>query len=164
MCWPTEGDPYFSGSTLEETCQLAEGYPNLVPVMSSGGHLALLDPSAPFLFRGRRRYYRSEMHLTHRSCQPQLLWLLAVWGLHPIITQVPLDSSGFYQHHGPEGGTMCILQSNHFHSLLFLQFRMQNLPLIWDVADITFKKCFPHRIRLRLLEFIQTHFAFWNWF
>ncbi|XP_037538980.1 protection of telomeres protein 1 [Nematolebias whitei] len=51
---------FLHGSTLEETCRLAEGYPNLVPVMSSGGHLALLDPSAPFLFRGRRRYYRCQ--------------------------------------------------------------------------------------------------------
>uniref|UniRef100_A0A3B4Y197 Protection of telomeres protein 1 n=1 Tax=Seriola lalandi dorsalis TaxID=1841481 RepID=A0A3B4Y197_SERLL len=47
----------FSGSTLEETCRLTAGYQNIVPVRSSGGHLALLDLSAPFLFRGRRRYY-----------------------------------------------------------------------------------------------------------
>lgn len=49
-----------AGSTLEETRLLSAGYQNIVPVTSSGGHLALLDLSAPFLFRGRRRYYGSE--------------------------------------------------------------------------------------------------------
>lgn len=48
---------FIRGSTLEETCQLADSYQNIVPVRSSEGHLALLDLSAPFLFRGRRRYY-----------------------------------------------------------------------------------------------------------
>ncbi|XP_028287747.1 protection of telomeres protein 1 [Parambassis ranga] len=48
---------FLMGSTLEETCQLAASYPNIVPVRSSGGRLALLDLSAPFLFRGRKRYY-----------------------------------------------------------------------------------------------------------
>lgn len=48
---------FVMGSTLEETCRLATGYQNIVPVRSSGGHLALLDLSAPFLFRGRKRYY-----------------------------------------------------------------------------------------------------------
>ncbi|KAF0040436.1 hypothetical protein F2P81_006334, partial [Scophthalmus maximus] len=46
-----------SGSTLEETSRLAAGYHNIVPVKSSDGHLALLDLSAPFLFRGRKRFY-----------------------------------------------------------------------------------------------------------
>ncbi|XP_045897757.1 protection of telomeres protein 1-like, partial [Micropterus dolomieu] len=48
---------FVMGSTLEETCRLTTGYQNIVPVRSSGGHLALLDLSAPFLFRGRKRYY-----------------------------------------------------------------------------------------------------------
>ncbi|XP_022620315.1 protection of telomeres protein 1 isoform X1 [Seriola dumerili] len=48
---------FLMGSTLEETCRLTAGYQNIVPVRPSGGHLALLDLSAPFLFRGRRRYY-----------------------------------------------------------------------------------------------------------
>ncbi|XP_039989780.1 protection of telomeres protein 1 [Xiphias gladius] len=48
---------FLMGSTLEETCRLAASYQNIVPVRSSGGHLALLDLSAPFLFRGRKRYY-----------------------------------------------------------------------------------------------------------
>ncbi|KAG8012402.1 Protection of telomeres protein 1 [Nibea albiflora] len=48
---------FLMGSTLEETRQLASGYQNIVPVRSSGGHLTLLDLSAPFLFRGRRKYY-----------------------------------------------------------------------------------------------------------
>ncbi|XP_040895129.1 protection of telomeres protein 1 [Toxotes jaculatrix] len=48
---------FLMGSTLEETCRLAAGYQNIVPVRSSGGHLTLLDLSAPFLFRGRKRYY-----------------------------------------------------------------------------------------------------------
>ncbi|KAK9516192.1 hypothetical protein VZT92_024138 [Zoarces viviparus] len=48
---------FLMGSTLEETCRLAAGYQNIVPVMSSGGHMTLLDLSAPFLFRGRKRYY-----------------------------------------------------------------------------------------------------------
>ncbi|XP_042266718.1 protection of telomeres protein 1 isoform X1 [Thunnus maccoyii] len=48
---------FLMGSTLEETCRLASGYQNIVPVRSSGGQLALLDLTAPFLFRGRKRYY-----------------------------------------------------------------------------------------------------------
>ncbi|XP_071771304.2 protection of telomeres protein 1 [Centroberyx gerrardi] len=48
---------FLRGSTLEETCRLAAGYQNIVPVRPSGGSMALLDLSAPFLFRGRKRYY-----------------------------------------------------------------------------------------------------------
>uniref|UniRef100_A0A671VFJ7 Protection of telomeres protein 1 n=1 Tax=Sparus aurata TaxID=8175 RepID=A0A671VFJ7_SPAAU len=48
---------FLMGSTLAETCRLASGYQNIVPVRSSGGQLTLLDLSAPFLFRGRKRYY-----------------------------------------------------------------------------------------------------------
>ncbi|XP_061578168.1 protection of telomeres protein 1 [Cololabis saira] len=48
---------FLMGSTLEETCRLAASYQNVVPVTSSGGHLAPLDSSAPFLFTGRKRYY-----------------------------------------------------------------------------------------------------------
>ncbi|XP_072242571.1 protection of telomeres protein 1 isoform X1 [Leuresthes tenuis] len=48
---------FLMGTSLEETCQVAAGYQNIVPVTSSSGHLALLDLSAPFLFRGRKRYY-----------------------------------------------------------------------------------------------------------
>ncbi|XP_008302733.1 protection of telomeres protein 1 [Stegastes partitus] len=48
---------FLMGATLEETCQLAAGYQNIVPVRSSGGQMTLLDLSAPFLFRGRKRYY-----------------------------------------------------------------------------------------------------------
>ncbi|XP_056271821.1 protection of telomeres protein 1 [Pseudoliparis swirei] len=48
---------FLSGSTLEETRRLASGYRNVVPVRSSGGHMTLLDLSAPFLFRGRKRYF-----------------------------------------------------------------------------------------------------------
>ncbi|XP_012730403.2 protection of telomeres protein 1 isoform X2 [Fundulus heteroclitus] len=48
---------FLMGCTLEETCQLAAAYPNIIPVSSSGGQLALLDLSAPCLFRGKKRYY-----------------------------------------------------------------------------------------------------------
>ncbi|KAK5621465.1 hypothetical protein CRENBAI_005049 [Crenichthys baileyi] len=48
---------FLMGCTLEETCHLAATYQNIVPVSSSGGQLALLDLSVPFLFRGRKRYY-----------------------------------------------------------------------------------------------------------
>uniref|UniRef100_A0A665U433 Protection of telomeres protein 1 n=1 Tax=Echeneis naucrates TaxID=173247 RepID=A0A665U433_ECHNA len=48
---------FLMGSTLEEMCRLATGYQNIVPVRPAGGQLTLLDLSAPFLFRGRRRYY-----------------------------------------------------------------------------------------------------------
>uniref|UniRef100_A0A3Q3CJ05 Protection of telomeres protein 1 n=1 Tax=Haplochromis burtoni TaxID=8153 RepID=A0A3Q3CJ05_HAPBU len=47
----------FEGSTLEEMCQLMASYQNIIPVRASGGHLSLFDLSAPFLFRGRKRYY-----------------------------------------------------------------------------------------------------------
>ncbi|GLD61747.1 protection of telomeres protein 1 [Lates japonicus] len=43
--------------TPEETHRPTVGYQNVVPVRSSGGHLTLLDLSAPFLFRGRKRFY-----------------------------------------------------------------------------------------------------------
>ncbi|XP_044049518.1 protection of telomeres protein 1 isoform X2 [Siniperca chuatsi] len=56
---------FLMGSTLEETCRLTTGYQNIVPVRSSGGHVALLDLSAPFLFRGRKRYYGSETSCAH---------------------------------------------------------------------------------------------------
>ncbi|XP_061629104.1 protection of telomeres protein 1 isoform X4 [Phyllopteryx taeniolatus] len=49
---------FLGGSTLQEAGRLAATYHNVVPVRSSpGGHLALLDLSAPFLFRGRKRFY-----------------------------------------------------------------------------------------------------------
>uniref|UniRef100_A0A673B528 Protection of telomeres protein 1 n=1 Tax=Sphaeramia orbicularis TaxID=375764 RepID=A0A673B528_9TELE len=48
---------FLMGATLEEVKSLSFGYLTIVPVRSSGGHLTLLDLSAPFLFRGRRRYY-----------------------------------------------------------------------------------------------------------
>lgn len=34
-------------------------YKNIIPVMSSEGHMTLLDLAAPFLFRGRKRFYGS---------------------------------------------------------------------------------------------------------
>ncbi|KAM7415355.1 hypothetical protein PAMA_019942 [Pampus argenteus] len=48
---------FLMGSTLEETCDLAAVYQNVIPVRASAGRLALLDLAAPFLFRGRKRYY-----------------------------------------------------------------------------------------------------------
>uniref|UniRef100_H3CYH8 Protection of telomeres protein 1 n=1 Tax=Tetraodon nigroviridis TaxID=99883 RepID=H3CYH8_TETNG len=48
---------FIMGSSLEEALHLTSGYRNVVPVTSSRGHMTLLDLSAPFLFRGRRRYY-----------------------------------------------------------------------------------------------------------
>ncbi|KAM6926549.1 protection of telomeres protein 1 isoform 1-T2 [Lycodopsis pacificus] len=63
---------FLMGSTLEDTCRLAASYQNIVPVMSSGGHMTLLDLSAPFLFRGRKRYYGckrcSEVAVREPSC------------------------------------------------------------------------------------------------
>ncbi|XP_059191877.1 protection of telomeres protein 1 [Centropristis striata] len=63
---------FLMGSTLEETCRLSAGYHNIVPVRSSGGDMALLDLSAPFLFRGRKRYYGckqcSEAAVREPSC------------------------------------------------------------------------------------------------
>lgn len=50
-----------TGATLDETSRLAFGYRNVVPVGSSGDRMTLLDLSAPFLFRGRRRHYGSEL-------------------------------------------------------------------------------------------------------
>ncbi|KAM8891055.1 protection of telomeres protein 1 isoform 1-T3 [Spinachia spinachia] len=58
LCEDTKRELIFlSGATLEETCRLAAGYQHVVPVRSSGGHVALLDLSAPFLLRGRKRSY-----------------------------------------------------------------------------------------------------------
>uniref|UniRef100_A0A1A8VK00 Protection of telomeres protein 1 n=1 Tax=Nothobranchius furzeri TaxID=105023 RepID=A0A1A8VK00_NOTFU len=48
---------FLQGFSLEETCMLAAHYENIVPLTSSGGDLDLLDLSAPFLFRGKKRYY-----------------------------------------------------------------------------------------------------------
>lgn len=46
-----------TGATLRETSHLASVYSNVIPVTSSGGHMTLLDLTAPFLFRGRKRFY-----------------------------------------------------------------------------------------------------------
>uniref|UniRef100_A0A8C8DIT8 Protection of telomeres protein 1 n=1 Tax=Oryzias sinensis TaxID=183150 RepID=A0A8C8DIT8_9TELE len=48
---------FITGTTLEETCRLATGYNNIVPLTSSKSGLVLMDLSAPFLFRGPRRFY-----------------------------------------------------------------------------------------------------------
>lgn len=45
------------GATLQEASRLALTYSNVVPVTSSGGQMTLLDLSAPFLFRGGKRFY-----------------------------------------------------------------------------------------------------------
>lgn len=46
-----------TGATLQETSHLASSFSNVIPVTSSEGHMTLLDLSAPFLFRGRKRFY-----------------------------------------------------------------------------------------------------------
>uniref|UniRef100_A0A8C8BT45 Protection of telomeres protein 1 n=1 Tax=Oncorhynchus tshawytscha TaxID=74940 RepID=A0A8C8BT45_ONCTS len=46
-----------SRATLEETCRIASAYSNIVPVTSPQGTMTPLDLSAPFLFRGTKRYY-----------------------------------------------------------------------------------------------------------
>ncbi|KAM9377163.1 protection of telomeres protein 1 isoform 2-T2 [Pholidichthys leucotaenia] len=48
---------FISGSTLEEALRLTDQYQNVVPVRSCGGQLTLIDQSAPFLFRGKKRFY-----------------------------------------------------------------------------------------------------------
>ncbi|XP_014832956.1 PREDICTED: protection of telomeres protein 1-like [Poecilia mexicana] len=53
----TEQLIFLMGCSLEETQHLAAAYPNVVPVAPSGGRLALLDLTAPFLFRGTNRHY-----------------------------------------------------------------------------------------------------------
>ena len=40
--------------------RLTTGYQNVVPVRALDGHMTLLELTAPYLFRGRRRYYGSE--------------------------------------------------------------------------------------------------------
>ncbi|XP_074534226.1 protection of telomeres protein 1 [Halichoeres trimaculatus] len=66
---------FLRGSTLEETCQLASSYDNIIPVRSSDGHLTLLDLDAPFLFRGRKRYYGC------RRCSKAAVWDQTAEGL-----------------------------------------------------------------------------------
>nr|XP_061780655.1 protection of telomeres protein 1-like isoform X2 [Nerophis lumbriciformis] len=51
---------FLTGCSLKEACDLAADYHNVVPLTSSGGVLALLHPTAPFLFRGRKRFYRCQ--------------------------------------------------------------------------------------------------------
>ncbi|XP_043981601.1 protection of telomeres protein 1-like isoform X2 [Gambusia affinis] len=53
----TEKLIFLMGCSLEETQHLSAAYPNVVPVAPSCGQLALLDLTAPFLFRGTNRYY-----------------------------------------------------------------------------------------------------------
>ncbi|XP_054878707.1 protection of telomeres protein 1 isoform X2 [Poeciliopsis prolifica] len=53
----TEQLIFLMGCSLEETQQLSAAYPNVVPVAPSCGRLALLDLTAPFLFRGTNRHY-----------------------------------------------------------------------------------------------------------
>ncbi|XP_032403048.1 protection of telomeres protein 1 isoform X3 [Xiphophorus hellerii] len=53
----TEQLIFLMGCSLEETQHLSSAYPNVVPVAPSCGQLALLDLTAPFLFRGANRHY-----------------------------------------------------------------------------------------------------------
>ncbi|XP_029607409.1 protection of telomeres protein 1 isoform X4 [Salmo trutta] len=48
---------FLKGATLEETCRIASAYSNIVPVTSPQGTMTPMDLSAPFLFRGTKRYY-----------------------------------------------------------------------------------------------------------
>ncbi|XP_051807518.1 protection of telomeres protein 1 isoform X2 [Acanthochromis polyacanthus] len=48
---------FLMGTTLQEMCRLAASSQNIIPVRSSGRQITLLDLSAPFLFRGRKRHY-----------------------------------------------------------------------------------------------------------
>ncbi|KAM6972933.1 protection of telomeres protein 1 [Aplochiton taeniatus] len=45
------------GATLEEVDTIAEEFVNVVPVQVCKGSVSLLDLTAPFLFRGKKRYY-----------------------------------------------------------------------------------------------------------
>ncbi|XP_053742544.1 protection of telomeres protein 1 isoform X2 [Synchiropus splendidus] len=53
----SNGGLLLRGCTLEEACQLTTLVTNVVPVRESEGRIALLDLTAPFLFRGKRRFY-----------------------------------------------------------------------------------------------------------
>ncbi|TSM52331.1 Metabotropic glutamate receptor 8 [Bagarius yarrelli] len=48
---------FLQGVTLDEMCVISAAHSNVVPVCSEGGRMSLLDFSAPFLFRGDKRYY-----------------------------------------------------------------------------------------------------------
>uniref|UniRef100_A0A8C2WJ91 Protection of telomeres protein 1 n=1 Tax=Cyclopterus lumpus TaxID=8103 RepID=A0A8C2WJ91_CYCLU len=78
-----------AGSTLEETRRLAAGYQNVVPVRSSGGHMALLDLSAPFLFRGLKRYFGCK-----RCSEAAVREPVCAEGLEPIDEKVLAEALG----------------------------------------------------------------------
>ncbi|KAM9807675.1 protection of telomeres protein 1 [Neosynchiropus ocellatus] len=59
------------GCSLQEACKLTAGIPNVVPVRVSEGRLALLDLTAPFLFRGRRRFYGCKRCSNPKLDEPQ---------------------------------------------------------------------------------------------
>ncbi|XP_034390276.1 protection of telomeres protein 1 isoform X2 [Cyclopterus lumpus] len=80
---------FLSGSTLEETRRLAAGYQNVVPVRSSGGHMALLDLSAPFLFRGLKRYFGCK-----RCSEAAVREPVCAEGLEPIDEKVLAEALG----------------------------------------------------------------------
>ncbi|XP_061107947.1 protection of telomeres protein 1 isoform X2 [Conger conger] len=48
---------FVEGATFEEMCRMSGVQRSMVPVRSSEGRMTLLDLSAPFLFRGPKRYY-----------------------------------------------------------------------------------------------------------
>ncbi|KAM9351979.1 protection of telomeres protein 1 [Symphorus nematophorus] len=79
---------FLMGSTLEETCRLASGYQNIVPVRSSGGLLTLHDLAAPFLFRGRKRYYGC------RRCSEAAVREPCAEGVEPIDEKIVAEALG----------------------------------------------------------------------
>ncbi|XP_051546392.1 protection of telomeres protein 1-like isoform X2 [Myxocyprinus asiaticus] len=48
---------FVQGMILDEVCLLSRDYKNLIPVRSENGRMNLIDLTAPFLFRGDKRYY-----------------------------------------------------------------------------------------------------------
>ncbi|KAM8861617.1 protection of telomeres protein 1 isoform 2-T2 [Synchiropus picturatus] len=67
----SKGGLLLRGCTLEEACQLTTLVPNVVPVSESEGRIALLDLTAPFLFRGNRRFYGCKHCSTAQLVVPQ---------------------------------------------------------------------------------------------
>lgn len=65
---------FFPGATLKDMCLLAEDYPNIVPVRSSEGRLALFDLSAPFLIRGRKKFFGSDITLWKKKLLSLFRW------------------------------------------------------------------------------------------
>ncbi|XP_060743071.1 protection of telomeres protein 1 [Tachysurus vachellii] len=74
---------FLQGVTLEEMCVISAAQSNVVPVRSEDGRMRLLDFSAPFLFRGDKRYYGCKQCSRSTFVEPEVCGV-EIWDEHNV--------------------------------------------------------------------------------